>query len=149
MTTSPSSSVAAARKALGARLREIRRDAGLTGREVAARAGWHASKTSRLENGVTAPADADIRQWCHICDAADQAADLIAATRSADSMYVEWKRLERTGLRRLQESYVPLFERTRTFRLSNSSVMPGLLQTPAYVTALLSEIIEFRGAQTI
>jgi transcriptional regulator with XRE-family HTH domain len=146
MARSPSSSVQAAREALAARLREIRLDAGLTAREIALRAGWHPSKSSRIENAVTPPSDADIRAWCSICGAEDQAADLIAASRSAESMYVEWRRLQRTGLRRLQESYVPLFERTRTFRIYCSNVVPGLLQTPAYATALLSEITAFREA---
>ncbi|MEY9841788.1 helix-turn-helix domain-containing protein [Streptacidiphilus sp. EB103A] len=146
MPSSPSSSVEAARKAVAARLREIRRDAGITGHELAVRAGWHASKSSRLENGVTPPGDDDIRTWCRVCGADDQAADLIAASRSADSMYVEWKRVQRTGLRRLQESYIPLFERTRVFRVYCSNVIPGLLQTPTYAMELLSDITAFRGA---
>jgi transcriptional regulator with XRE-family HTH domain len=145
MPAYPSSSVEAARIALAARLREVRRDSSLTAREVAARAGWHASKSSRLENGVTSPSDEDIRVWCRICGADEQIGDLIAASRSADSMYVEWKRLQRTGLRRLQESYVPLYERTRVFRVYCSNVVPGLLQTPAYATALLSQIADFHG----
>ncbi|WP_149830957.1 helix-turn-helix domain-containing protein [Streptomyces tailanensis] len=144
MARSPSSSVQAAREALAARLREIRLDAGLTAREVAIAAGWHPSKASRLENAVTPPSDADVRTWCRLCGADDHAADLIAASRSAESMYVDWRRLQRTGLRRLQESYVPLFERTRNFRIYCSNVVPGLLQTPAYATALLSQITDFR-----
>ncbi|MFE9865202.1 Scr1 family TA system antitoxin-like transcriptional regulator [Streptomyces sp. NPDC005506] len=145
MTRHPSSSVQAAREALAERLREIRLDAGLTGRDVAAQAGWNASKSSRLENAVTPPSDADIRAWCAACGVPKLAPDLIAASRSAESMYVEWKRLQRTGLRQLQESYVPLFERTKTFRIYCSNVVPGLLQTPAYATALLREITDFRG----
>lgn len=145
MTRHPSSSVQAAREALAERLREIRLDAGLTGRDVADRAGWNASKSSRLENAVTPPSDADIRAWCAACGVPKLAPDLIAASRTAESMYVEWKRLQRTGLRQLQESYVPLFERTKTFRIYCSNVVPGLLQTPAYATALLGEITSFRG----
>lgn len=144
MSRHPSSSVQSAREALATRLREIRLDSGLTGRAVAARAGWHASKSSRIENAVTPPSDADIRAWCSACGADGQAEDLIAASRSTESMYVEWKRLQRTGLRRLQESYEPLFERTRTLRVYCSNVVPGLLQTPAYATALLTEIAGFR-----
>ncbi|MFH9493213.1 helix-turn-helix domain-containing protein [Streptomyces halstedii] len=144
MSRHPSSSVQSAREALATRLREIRLDSGLTGRGVAARAGWHASKSSRIENAVTPPSDADSRAWCSACGADGQADDLIAASRSTESMYVEWKRLQRTGLRRLQESYEPLFERTRALRVYCSNVVPGLLQTPAYATALLTEIAGFR-----
>ncbi|MFG3480081.1 helix-turn-helix domain-containing protein [Streptomyces sp. NPDC047980] len=145
MPSSPSSSVQEARRNLANRLREIRLDAGLTGRELAARCDWYPSKASRIENAVTPPSDEDIRAWCHACGVDGMAPDLIAASRSADSMYVEWRRVQRTGLRRLQESYVPLFERTRTFRIYCSNVVPGLLQTEAYATALLSAITDFRG----
>ncbi|MFI9271741.1 helix-turn-helix domain-containing protein [Kitasatospora sp. NPDC052896] len=145
MPVSPSSSAQAARQALASRLREICKDAGLTGRELAVQAGWHPSKTSRIINGKTPPSDEDIRVWCRLCGAEDQAADLIAASRTADSMYVEWRRLQRTGLTQLQESRVPLYERTRLFRVYCSNVVPGLLQTDAYAAALLSRIASFHG----
>jgi transcriptional regulator with XRE-family HTH domain len=144
MPTSPSSSVQTARKAVADRLREIRRDANLTAKGVADRTGWYKSKVSRLENAVTPPSDDDIRAWCQACEADGLAADLIAASRSADNMFVEWRRLQRTGLRRLQESYVPLFERTRVFRIYCSNVVPGLLQTDGYARALLGSIAAFR-----
>ncbi|MEU1817918.1 helix-turn-helix transcriptional regulator [Streptomyces roseifaciens] len=144
MSSSPSSSAQAAREALAARLRELRLDAGLTGRDVAARCGWHPAKSSRLENAKTGPSDDDIRAWCRACGAEDQAADLIAASHTAESMYVQWRRLQRTGLRRLQESYVPLYERTRHFRVYSSRVIPGVLQTEEYARALLATIAGFR-----
>jgi transcriptional regulator with XRE-family HTH domain len=142
---SPSSSVQRARQELAARLKEIRLDAGLTARALSARAGWHEAKTSRIESAKQPLTDADIRAWCRACDADGHAADLIAASRAADSMYTEWRRLQRTGLRRLQESYQPLFDRTRLFRVYCSNVIPGFLQTPGYATALLSAIAVFSG----
>ncbi|MFI1257243.1 helix-turn-helix domain-containing protein [Streptomyces netropsis] len=145
MPTSPSSSAQAAREALAGRLRDIRKDAGLTGHELARRAGWHASKSSRIENARTPPSDEDVRAWCRVCGAEDQAADLIAAARSADSMYVQWKRLQRTGSRRLQESRVPLYDSTQQFRVYCSNVIPGLLQTEAYATALFALISRVHG----
>jgi transcriptional regulator with XRE-family HTH domain len=145
MSTSPSSSAKAAREAVAAQLREMRQDAGLSGRQLALRAGWSESKSSRVENGRTLPSHEDIRVWCRICGVRERAADLIAAQRAADSMYVQWRRRERTGLRRLQESYVPVWERTRQFRFYYSDVIPGLLQTPEYAVALLSAIVRFRG----
>ncbi|TKA08305.1 helix-turn-helix domain-containing protein [Actinacidiphila oryziradicis] len=145
MPSSPSSSAQVAREAVAARLKEIRLDAGLTGLDLAVRCGWHKAKSSRIENAKTPPSDADIRAWTQVCGAEDQAADLIAASRTAESMYMEWKRKQRTGLRRLQESYIPLYERTRHFRVYSSDVVPGFLQTPGYATALLSAITDFRG----
>ncbi|MCM2420076.1 MULTISPECIES: helix-turn-helix domain-containing protein [unclassified Streptomyces] len=144
MSPSPSSSVRAAREALAARLREIRLDAGITGRELAARAGWSESKSSRIENSKTPPSDADIRAWCRVCDAENQSADLIAANRTADSMYVQWRRVQRTGLSRAHAASIPLYEETQHFRVYCSNVVPGLFQTPEYATALLSSIVAFR-----
>ncbi|MDX2697623.1 XRE family transcriptional regulator [Streptomyces ipomoeae] len=145
MTPFPTTSVQAARAALAARLRELRLDAGITGKELARRCDWSVAKSSRIENARTAPSDKDITAWCTACGAEDQAADLIAANRQADSMYVQWRRLQRTGMRRLQETSMPLYERTRLFRVYASHVIPGYLQTPGYATALMSTIAAFRG----
>ncbi|MEU6736747.1 helix-turn-helix transcriptional regulator [Streptomyces physcomitrii] len=146
MPLHPSSRLQEARRALADRLREIRRDAEISGRELAARCGWSESKSSRIENARTPPSDADIRAWCRACAAEDQTADLIAANRESADAQVEWKRLQRTGLRRLQESVGGLYRQTRTFRVYVSDVIPGLLQTAGYATALLSSIADFRGA---
>ncbi|AJT65191.1 helix-turn-helix domain-containing protein [Streptomyces chattanoogensis] len=145
MASSPSSSAQAAHETISARLKELRLDAGLTTQGLADRCGWHKAKTSRIENAKTRPSDADIGAWCRACNAEDQAQDLISASRSADSMYVEWRRMQRTGLRRLQEASVPLYERTRLFRIYCSRVVPGLLQTEGYAKALLANIADFRG----
>jgi transcriptional regulator with XRE-family HTH domain len=143
---SPSSSVQQARHALGQRLREIRKDAGITARELAARAGWHESKCSRLEHGRTPPSDADIRTWSMLCGVEDQAADLIATARGIEGQYVEWRRIERAGLKQVQQSVAPLFERTERFRAYQSWVVPGLLQTAAYTHAVLDTVASLRDA---
>ncbi|MCC5582027.1 helix-turn-helix transcriptional regulator [Microtetraspora sp. AC03309] len=141
----PSSSARQALEALGIRLREIRIDARLTGRDLAERAGWHSLKVSRIEYGKQAPTADDIRAWCAHCRAEDQSADLIASLRTAEGMFVEWRRMERTGLRLAQESVNPLWERTRHFRIYSSWLIPGPVQTRAYITALLTGIMRRRG----
>ncbi|UQA95266.1 helix-turn-helix domain-containing protein [Streptomyces halobius] len=145
MPSSPFSGAQAARESVSARLKDLRLDANLTMQGLADQCGWNKAKTSRIEAAKTAPADSDIRAWCTACDAEEQAADLIASSRSADSMYVEWRRMQRTGLRRLQQASVPLYERTTLFRAYSARVMPGFLQTEGYARALLSLIAEFRG----
>ncbi len=131
--------------ALAARLREIRKDAELTARQVALAAGWHESKCSRIEHARTMPSPEDIRIWCSICGVPDQAADLTAALRGIDSMYVEWRRMVRSGMRRLQEAPLPLYERTRQFRIYEHGVIPGLFQTAEYARARMGLIVEFNG----
>jgi transcriptional regulator with XRE-family HTH domain len=141
---SPSSSVQHARQELADKLREVRLEAGLTARALSVAAGWHEAKTSRIESSKQAPSESDIRTWCDVCGARAQAVDLIAASRAADSAYIEWRRLNRTGMRHLQENKRPLYERTTLFKVYCSTVMPGLVQTPGYARALLSSISTFR-----
>ncbi|MBT2876464.1 MULTISPECIES: helix-turn-helix domain-containing protein [Streptomyces] len=145
MHSPPSSRVQKAREELAGRLREIRKDAGIGGRELALRCGWSESKSSRVENAKTPPSDADVRAWCRACAADEQAPDLIAANRLSADAHVQWPRLQRSGLRRLQESTGDLYQETRTFRTYVSDVIPGFLQTPGYAAALLSSIADFRG----
>jgi transcriptional regulator with XRE-family HTH domain len=140
-----SPSAQAARKSLAGRLRELRVEAGFTGLELATALGWHRTKVSRIEHASRPPSIDDVRAWCAACGVGEQADDLVAALRTIESAYIQWQRLERTGLRRLQDSYVQLYERTRVMRVYCSQVVPGLLQTSAYTTALFAAIIEHKG----
>jgi len=131
------------REALGARIREIRTEANLTGRALAVVCEWHFTKISKLEHGTQAPSEQDIRAWCRACDAEDQVADLIATVRAIESMYVEWQRHMRTGLKRSQTSSVPLYERTKLFRGHENTVIPGLFHTAEYAAAIFRFWNEF------
>ncbi|MFE3881806.1 helix-turn-helix domain-containing protein [Streptomyces lydicus] len=145
MTASPSSSAQAAREALAVRMQHLRKDAGLTGRELSARCGWHPAKTTRIQKGDAPPSDADIRAWCAACDADDQADDIVATARAVDSMYLEWRRLHKDGMRKVQESWYALHEQTRLCRVYVSNVVPGFFQTPGFATALMGQITAFQG----
>jgi transcriptional regulator with XRE-family HTH domain len=141
----PPSRITEAKGILAARLREIRSEASLTGRTLASQAGWHFSKVSKIEHAAQLPNENDIRVWCRVCDAEEYVVDLIAAVRNIDSMYTEWRRLEATGLRHVQESFQPLYRDTQQFRIFQHSAIPGLLQTEEYARAHLRAIIGFRG----
>ncbi|WP_405429787.1 helix-turn-helix domain-containing protein [Streptomyces anulatus] len=145
MSTSPSSSAQAARDALAVRLSHLRKEAGLTGKALSARCGWHPAKTTRIQKAEASPSDADIRAWCAACGADDQADDLIATARAVDSMYMEWRRLHQGGMRQVQENWYALHEQTRHCRVYLSNVPPGFLQTPAFATALMNQITRFQG----
>ncbi|MBT2445045.1 helix-turn-helix domain-containing protein [Streptomyces sp. ISL-36] len=142
--SSPFSAVQAERAALGRRLREIRRPTGMTARAFAARAGWSESKASRIENARTSPSDDDIRQYCELCGVPELYADLVSRAHNIDEMYVEWRRMQREGLRRGQQAHVPLYERTRHFRVYEPGVIPGILQTADYARAIMRRIVAFR-----
>lgn len=135
---SPSSSAQQALRALGQRLREFRQDARLTGVQLGRLAGWHHSKVSRIERGRQSPSVNDIQAWCEHCGVPDQIPEFMASLRAVEGMFVEWRRMERTGLRLAQEAVTPLWERTQQFRIYNPRLIPGPVQTAEYITALLT-----------
>lgn len=143
MATSPSSSVQQARDSLGLRLREMRLDAGLTARALAALCGWHESKCSRIEHGKMTPSDTDLKARAEQCGVRAQTADLVAAARGIAGMYIEWQRSTRNGLRHLQEAGMPLYDRTRHFQVYEPGTVPGLFQTADYARALMGSVIAF------
>lgn len=145
MALSASSSAQQARQALADRLAELCRDAGLSGLDLAERCEWSRSKSSRIMNARTPPSADDIRAWCKACGAEEYTEDLIAMLRTAEGMWVGWRRMERAGLKQAQEARLPLYERTRRFRSYSSWLVPGMIQTRPYTTAALQAIQRRRG----
>lgn len=80
------------------RFREIRNDAGLSARALAAATGQHFTRVSKIEHGVQAPSDQDIRDWCRACGAEEQVPELIATARAVQSAYLEFRRQARSGM---------------------------------------------------
>jgi transcriptional regulator with XRE-family HTH domain len=144
MPASQSSSAQSARQALANRLRDVRLDAGLTARALSTAAGWHEAKTSKIEHGKQQPSEADLRTWCAACSSPALLPELIAELRSVDSMWLDWRRAEQTGLRHLNASVRELYDRTKQFRSYCQSMIPGLLQTADYTTAVLTSLRDRR-----
>jgi hypothetical protein len=134
-----------AREALGARLREIRKDARLSGRALASATGLHYTLISKIENGERSPSEEDIRTWCAACDADDQVPDLIATVRHVASVHHEYRRQMQAGIKHMTESSVPLYEQTSLFRIYDTTVFPGLFTTAEYAAALFRFWQEFMG----
>jgi transcriptional regulator with XRE-family HTH domain len=142
--TNPSSSAKQAQEALGVRLRELRKDAGLTARALAAATDQHFTRVSKIEHGVQTPSDQDIRSWCGACGAEGQTLDLIATLRAVESAYLEFRRQGRAGMKRVLGTHtLKTYERTRVFRIYEHNVIPGLFQTAEYTAAMLSFWITF------
>ncbi|GII90628.1 helix-turn-helix domain-containing protein [Sinosporangium siamense] len=143
-----SSQVQQAREAFGARLRDLRKDARLTGRALASQSGIHFTKVSRIEHGRQSPSEDDVRAWCRACDAENQESDLIATLRGIEGMWLEWQRQLRGSLKRFQEKSFPLYEATARFRVYESDVIPGILQTAEYCTEILKIASRFYVTET-
>ncbi|MFJ6697503.1 helix-turn-helix domain-containing protein [Streptomyces sp. NPDC091272] len=132
------------REALGARLRGFRKDAGFSsGRAFAAVTGWHESKVSRIEHGRQKPSDDDLRVWCEATGQADQFEDLIGALRHIDELWMEWRRHLGEGATARQQKALPVYERTKLFRIWHPTVVWGALQNEGYAEATFRQVVDF------
>ena len=147
---SSSSSAQAARQRLGGQLRDLRLAAGLTGRAFAAAAACQASKVSQIEKGVRPASVADVRLWCRICGAsAQQEQELLSEQSVAARLWIAFRDLGRaTGLNATQKMLSgDMWDRVHVFRAYQTKVVPGLLQTAGYMTAILAGVRAERGVE--
>ncbi|TDU01668.1 helix-turn-helix protein [Streptomyces sp. 846.5] len=135
-----------ARIALGARLREMRAEAGLSGRDLAARLGWPQSRISKLETGRQTATAADLEAWAkgtgHPGDAGELKGRLLALETSIRS----WKRTLAGGHRAVQEANVVQEQQAERIRLFESAIIPGLFQISDYARAVLTDVSERHGS---
>ncbi|WP_405182552.1 helix-turn-helix transcriptional regulator [Nocardia sp. NBC_01377] len=135
-----------AREALGQRLREIRKGAGLTGRALADLEGWHESKISKIEYGKQTPSEKDIRAWCLHCRAAGQLPDLIATLHNVEAAYLEVRRIR---IPQWQRVIAKMEADAELVRLYEPGLIPGLLQTPRYIRGVLETIESLYGGPNV
>lgn len=138
---SGTSSVDEARRALGKRLRELRQQATLSGKELAESLSWPASKVSKLENGKQTPTDDDLRAWASVTNAEHQVDSLLVALHTLELQHAEWSRLLKAGLKPHQGSLAQQDEKTKLYRGFENTVIPGLIQTPDYARARFADAI--------
>jgi transcriptional regulator with XRE-family HTH domain len=146
--TASSSSQQAARQRLGSQLRALREQAGLTGRAFAAEAGCLPSKVSQVEKGTRPASVSDIRLWCRVCGASpERTEELLAEQASVARLWIAFRDLGRaSGLNATQKMLSgDMWERVRRFRAYQTKVIPGLLQTSGYMTAVLTSVRRERG----
>ncbi|MFF5564811.1 helix-turn-helix domain-containing protein [Streptomyces sp. NPDC012623] len=128
----------AGRVALGARLRQLRTEAGLNGKGIAERLGWQRSKVSRLEHGKQTASMDDLDAWARAVGSPSAAADLKARLLGLESQQRSWRRQLAAGHTGVQERYVAEFRGAFVVRGYEATVIPGLFQTPEYARHLLT-----------
>ena len=139
---SGASNVQEARGALGKRLRELRQQAGLSGKQLAESLSWPPSKISKLENGRQTPTDDDLRSWTSGTGNDDQLEALLASLHTLEIQHAEWQRQLRGGLRPHQHALAEIDAKTHVFRVFEPATIPGLLQTAEYARARFAEGVQ-------
>ncbi|UUU21732.1 helix-turn-helix domain-containing protein [Streptomyces sp. DSM 40750] len=136
-----------AREALGARLRELRIEADLEGKDLAAVLGWQPSKVSRLQNGRQTATREDLTAWAQACAQPEVEAELhgLLAGLEMKQRHRSWRRQLGGGHRGRQEIAVRQTDITKEIRGLEVSRIPGLFQTPEYARVIFDTNAEFRG----
>jgi transcriptional regulator with XRE-family HTH domain len=134
---------ASPRERLGEQLRGYRRKVGLSQPDLAERLGTSQSTVSKIETGK-ARVDAELaRAWLAETGATDDdglLAELLTLAESGTSV-TDWATLHAGGWEIHQSRYEEL-ERTATrIRNFQNAMVPGLLQTAAYSSFLLTHVV--------
>lgn len=133
-------------RTFGLQLRGARERAGLTGQDLAVRAGWAHSKVSKLERGQQTPTAADVQAWTAATDADPRTVlELHEGLDLARLDYARWRQRLASGTRARQQARLDAEAGTTLLRAFEPATVPGLLQTPDYARAVLDGIVEQYG----
>ncbi|MFJ9798256.1 helix-turn-helix domain-containing protein [Streptomyces sp. NPDC101145] len=120
-------------------MRALRTASGLTGETVARRSSMSAAKLSKIENGRTMPTVRDVELILSALNVSEAAKDQFLATVRAEvTEATAWRLLRRMGPWKHQQAIRAIEKTTVTLRLFQGQLIPGLLQTPEYATAVFS-----------
>jgi transcriptional regulator with XRE-family HTH domain len=124
------------RRELGAQLRALRTEKGWTVEQVAERLLMSSSKVSRLETGQRGANARDIRDLSDLYGLDDEQRQRLIDLAKAGKQHPWWHPLSLP-----YSTYVGLEADAVSIRDFGLGVMPGLLQTPDYASAVLQAIV--------
>lgn len=127
------------RSELGVALRLLRNASGTEAKVVARSAVMSPSKLSRIETGKISPSAEDVdRIMTAIGVSAEVKAEYMDVARAAATEATAWRLIQRAGLHKAQQRLRDVEARMSLLRLFQPALVPGLLQTPEYIKAVLS-----------
>ncbi|NJP52228.1 helix-turn-helix domain-containing protein [Streptomyces sp. SBST2-5] len=133
------------RRKLGAELRALRTSAGLTSGEAARLVGWHQSKVSRIETGTSGVKPADVRLLLDTYGVSDpqlrQLLLVLAGSGDGGGRH-HWWQAYRGVLPPTYRDFISLESQASAMRTLETTVVPGLLQTPEYARAVTAAALE-------
>ncbi|MFF1421653.1 helix-turn-helix domain-containing protein [Streptomyces sp. NPDC058280] len=138
------------RHRLGDELRRLRRSAGLTSGETARLLGWHQSKVSRIETGVSRVKDTDLAGLLDALRIGDpRLRTLLGALAGTAGDGPGWWQAYGGVIPPGYRDFISLESQASAARTLETSVVPGLLQTPGYARAVTRAALEGLPAATV
>ncbi|WP_308294720.1 helix-turn-helix transcriptional regulator [Streptomyces sp. JJ66] len=126
------------RAQLGAALRALRVASGKEAKAVARSALMSPSKLSKIENAKLAASAADVERILTAIGVSDEVkAEYAEVARASATEATAWRLLKRVGVHKGQQAAMALESQMSTLRLFQPALVPGLLQTPEYIRAVL------------
>ncbi|MEV6578800.1 helix-turn-helix transcriptional regulator [Streptomyces sp. NPDC051582] len=123
---------------LGAALRALREASGKEAKTVARSALMSPSKLSKIENANLLPSTTDVERILTAIGVSDAIkAEYTEAARAATTEATAWRLLKRVGIHKGQQAAKALEAQMAVLRLFQPALVPGLLQTPEYIRAIL------------
>ncbi len=125
---------------LGYALRALRQASGKEAKTVARSALMSASKLSKIETAKAAPSVGDVERILTAIGVSDEVKEeYLAVVRAAATEATAWRLVRRMGVHKAQQQQTRALEAHMTLlRLFQPALIPGLLQTPEYIRAVLS-----------
>ena len=130
----------------GGRLRALRDERGLSGRQLADQLGWPPSKISKLETGRQLATDSDVTAWCQATEAPESVEpELIESLVDLRVEYASWRRQLAGGYRDRQQKAATDEQSAARIRAVDFGVVPGLVQIPDYARRVLALHADLQG----
>jgi transcriptional regulator with XRE-family HTH domain len=124
---------------VGSQLADLRRAAGVTGRELARRIHASQAKVSRIENGSLRVKPADVIAIGRALEAPDHIVRALVERVATEPQALERWRAAGPGRLRGQQDIGGLEQRAAEIRCFQVAVPPGLLQTASFAQVMLAD----------
>lgn len=128
---------------LAERLLRLRRDAGLTGEQLAQQLVWGERtgrpKVSKIENGRQLPSADDIQAWAQATGHPEQANELLDLRADMLTVHTRWRQRLKGGDTAVQQERDQRTQAATRIRNAETVLIPGLLQTARYARSIITQ----------
>jgi transcriptional regulator with XRE-family HTH domain len=137
------------RRKLGTELRRQRDQAGLTSGDAARLVGWHQSKVSRIETGRSSVRPEDVAALLDAYGVRDPELRELLDALAGEGARGGWWQEYREVLPAAYRDFITLETDALRARTLETTVVPGLLQTPQYARELTRSVLPQLGPRQV